>query len=63
MAKSVINKSAIDERIDGLKDKLKKLESDVEGKISEKPLEALAISFGAGMLAGALALHMIRRKR
>ncbi len=63
MAKSVVNKDVIEERIDALKQKITKLEKDLEGKVSEKPKEALAISFGAGVLAGALALSLLRRKR
>jgi ElaB/YqjD/DUF883 family membrane-anchored ribosome-binding protein len=53
---------AMKEKLEDAKDKIKELEDEFEDKITEHPVQSVAIAFGAGIAAGAL-LHMLAKRK
>jgi len=62
-------KASIDKKIDDLSKKIDeyknsaiKAEKDAELKIQEHPLQSIAYAFGAGVVAGAVVVAMMRKR-
>ncbi len=77
MAKQVFNPDALKQNISELKEKIQVLESNFKEKMQEKtreikrnaerkiednPLQSVGIAFGAGLVLGALAVALMRKK-
>jgi len=63
-------KISVDKKIDQLSkkfDKMKKgavkFEHDAEKRISDNPMQSVAVAFGAGVVAGAVVVALMRRTR
>jgi len=65
-----VKKISIDKKIEELSKKLDDVkksavqyEKGAEKKIQDNPVQSVAMAFGAGLVAGALAIAMMRRRR
>ena len=63
MAKKTDKKlEVLNEKIEEIRKNAQEWEKDAEKKIKEHPVQSVLISFGAGILAGALLTTLMRRK-
>lgn len=53
----------LNDKFNDIKKSVQKWESEAEGKIKEHPVQSVLISFGAGILAGAIISALISRRR
>lgn len=55
-------KESLKDKIELTKAKLKELEGKFEDRVSEHPLQSVAIAFGAGLISGAVLMALLRRR-
>ncbi len=60
--KKWVDYKAMKAKLEDAKERIAELESNFEEKIEENPIKSVSIAFGAGVVAGALA-YMLSRKR
>ncbi|MCP3683964.1 MAG: hypothetical protein GY861_14880 [bacterium] len=51
------------EKLDDIKGKLADIEGNFEKKIEEHPLQSIAVAFGAGVVAGAVLVAVLKRNK
>jgi len=62
MAKKADKLSMLKDRLAETKDRIMDLEEDFEDKVSENPIQSVAIAFGAGVVVGAVLFALSRRR-